>query len=100
MTNKRWHLKSGSISEVVHAPDQWAAYDTLRDRPAEDFGCIVVAEPDEGPDYAYPIRTSILMFQWFRDDDARRFIERMMELEDMPDTTDEDLAAAGRASAH
>lgn len=95
MSNKRWRVGSGDISEWVFAPDQFAAFDTLRDRPAEDFGCIVTAEPDENPDDMVPVRTSILMFRWFRDDAARRFIERMME-EGMPDTTREDLAAAGR----
>lgn len=92
----RWHLRSLKINEVVHASDQFAAFDTLRDRPVEDFGMIVSAEPNEaGNDASIPARTSLLMFRWGRDDEARRFVARMVEL-GMPDTTEADLLAVGR----
>lgn len=45
----RWHLKSFAINEVVEADDQWEAWDTLSERPLEDFGLIVMAEPNETP---------------------------------------------------
>jgi len=93
-TQKRWRLKTGSINELVFADDQFAAWDTLRQRSAEDFGLIAQAEPDESRD-PYLVRTSVLMFRWLRDDDARRFVSRGIE-EGMPDTTLDDLRAAGR----
>jgi hypothetical protein len=91
---KKWHIRSGDIREIVYAADQFAAWDTLRDRPAEEFGLIAEAEPDEDTD-PYLVRTSLLMIRWNRDDDARRFVARGME-EGMPDTTAEDLKSAGR----
>jgi hypothetical protein len=87
----KWHLTSAEISTFVYAEDQFAAYDTIRDLPAEDFGMIVQAEPDENME-PFPVRTSLLMFRWGREADALRFIARGMEL-GMPDTTREDRKA-------
>lgn len=93
---KKWVVSSGDIREVAYAADQFEAWDTLRDRPAEEFGLVAEAEPDENGE-PYPIRTSILMFRWHRDADAKRFIARMKDLEGI-DTTAADLKAAGRSS--
>lgn len=92
--NPTWKITSGDISEFVCASNQFEAWETLRDRPAEEFGAIVLAEPD-GNDNPFIVRTSQLMYRWGRDGDAERFISLMMEA-GMPDTTIEDLSAAGR----
>ena len=76
------------IREVVYAKDQFEAFDMLRDRPTEDFGLIVEAEPNEDAN-GFPIRTSALMFRWGRDADAILAIQRAIE-EGYPDTTAED----------
>lgn len=86
-----WIIGSGDIKEVVRAMDQFEAWDTLRDRPAEDFGLIASAEPNESSD-PFHVRTSLLMYRWGRDADAKRFIERGIEC-GMPDTTDADMKA-------
>jgi hypothetical protein len=91
---RRWHVWSREINELVYAADQFEAFDMLRSRPAEEFGLIVQAEVDEDAE-PFPVRTSLLMYRWYRDEDARRFIELGLE-HGMPDTTQEDLAAAGR----
>jgi hypothetical protein len=70
MAEKKWQLRSRQIREVVHAPDVWAAFDTLRDRPIDDFGLVVEAEPNElGSDQSIPVRTSVLMLRWKRMED-------------------------------
>lgn len=94
MKRKRFHLRSGSISEFIYAADQFEAYDTLKDRSAYDFGLIVEAEPDENDDPIL-VRTSQLMFRWRRDDEAKLFVQRAIQ-EGMPDTTEADLKACGR----
>lgn len=81
---RRWVLRSHGIGEVILAADQWAAWDTLRNRPVEDFGLIVTAEPDEDGN-PIPVRTSRLMFDWGRDVDAMRFID-MAATEGLGDT--------------
>jgi hypothetical protein len=91
---RRWHLTSRHINEFVVAEDQFGAWNTLRSRPAEDFGIIVTAEPDESGDLI-PVRTSQLMFSWNRDDEARLFIESAM-LSGLPDTTEIDMRNGGR----
>lgn len=68
-----WHLKSLAIDELVAAPDQWRAWDTLRERRAEDFGLVVSAEPNEDEQEMIPVQTAMLMRRWRRDDDAERF---------------------------
>lgn len=83
-----WHVRTRLINEVVQADDQFVAWDTLRGRPAEEFGLIVVAEPDESGD-PIPVRTSALMFSWGRDEDAARFIAAAVD-QGLPDTTAED----------
>jgi hypothetical protein len=88
-----WHLKSGSIDELVNAKDQFDAWLTLRDRPAGDFGLVVSAEPDERPSDAVHVRTSALMFAWGREDDAEQFIDLAIDA-GLPDTTDRDRAFA------
>jgi hypothetical protein len=90
-----WNLRSQRINELVDAPDQFIAWDTLRDRPVGDFGLVVEAEPN-GNGNPIVTRTSMLMFRWNRDEDARRFIRRASALLGVPDTSAEDLAAAGR----
>ena len=91
-TDRLWRLKSRSIDSLVRADDQHAAYDTLKDRPAEHFGLIVSATPsDGGEDQTISIRTSQLMYRWGRSEEARRFIERAV-LAGLPDTTVQDKA--------
>ncbi len=84
----RYRIWSRAIDEWIEAEDQFAAWDTIRDRPAEDFGLIVTAEPDESAD-PIPVRTSALMFWWGRDEDAERFIALALE-QGLPDTTETD----------
>ena len=67
-----WLLKSRDIIRVVEAPDQWVAWDTLRDRPAADFGLLVTAEANEDGE-PIAVRTEILMTRWGRDADAAQF---------------------------
>ena len=83
-----WHVRSRAIDELVRAEDQFAAWDALRERPAEDFGLIVLAEPDESGD-PISVRTSALMFSWGRDDDAKHFIS-LAVANGLSDTTEED----------
>ncbi len=90
MSEHTWHLRSRAINEVVRAEDQFAAWNTLRDRPAEDFGLVVEAEPDENGD-PIPVRTSALMFSWRRDDDAEAFVAAAVA-QGLPDTTGADRA--------
>lgn len=87
----RWIVSSSDMREVVFAADQFAAWDTLRDRPAEEFSLIAKAECNESAD-PFLIRTSLLMLRWGRREDSRRFVERGVELELMPDTTEADAA--------
>ena len=89
---RRWLVHSGDIREVVFAADQFAAIDFLRDRPAKEFGLIVVAEPEENGN-PYAVRTTLLMYQWNRPDDAERFAALAQEC-GLPDTTAQDMAAA------
>lgn len=94
MKTKRWHLRSAGINEFVDAFDQWEAWDSLRDRPIEDFGFVVGAEANEsGDDESFPVRASILLFRWGRDADAEAFIAMGID-EGMQDTTQHDRAAA------
>ena len=90
--HRRWHITSKGINEYVVAPDQWAAWNTLRNRPVEDFGLIVSAEPDDN-DEAIPVHTATLMFAWNRDDDAALAIAVAIA-NDLPDTTVANLAVA------
>jgi len=88
----RWQLRSGTINEVVNAPDQWAAWNTLRNRPLSDFGLIVTAEADENGD-PIPVHTASLLFSWHRDQDAQALISLAIE-HGLPDTTATDIAIA------
>lgn len=94
MAERAWHVKSGLIDEFVRAADQHAAFDTLRDRPVEEFGLIVTAEPDESAD-PIAIRTSALLFSWGREQDAEDCI-RAARFAGLSDTTrlDREWAAA------
>jgi hypothetical protein len=85
---RTWHLRSGVIDEIVRAEDQFEAWATLRDRPAEDFGLIASAEPDEDGDPLLA-RVSGLMFSWGRDEDAQAFVAAAVA-QGLPDTTDAD----------
>jgi hypothetical protein len=74
MSDAAWRVRSRAIDEIVVVADQFAAWDTLKGRPVEDFGLIVTAEPNESAD-PIPIHTAALMFSWCRDADALRLIE-------------------------
>jgi hypothetical protein len=69
---RTWRLRSLGIDEVVQAEDQFEAWDMLSDRPVEDFGLVVVAEPDEDAD-PIPVQTETLMRRWERNADAELF---------------------------
>lgn len=86
-----WHLRSRAIDELVRAADQFEAWQTLRDRPLEDFGVIVTAEPDETGD-RIGVHTATLMFWWGRDEDASAVIATAIEA-GLPDTTVADRQA-------
>jgi hypothetical protein len=90
----KWTITSGSIRWEGISLTQFSAFDRIRSRPVEEFGMISLAENDRGE--SFPIRTSILMFRWYRDADAARFIAQMINEEGIPDTTRMDLHAAGR----
>ncbi len=69
---REWIISLRNASMVVKASDQWAAWDTLKARPVEDFGLIVLAEPNENGN-PIPVQTEALMRRWGRDADARAF---------------------------
>lgn len=99
MTTQKWRLTSRQIDEAVVAEDQHAAWNTLRNRPVEDFGLIVTATPSNNDDDAIPVRTAALMLTWGRDSDALDFIEAAVA-QGLPDTRDGDMryaVAHGRA---
>lgn len=79
MKTHRWMLRSRQIAEVVVAEDQWGAWNTLRNRPVEDFGLLVTAEPDENDD-PIPVHTATLMRKWGRTAEADAFDDRAREL--------------------
>ena len=81
----RWHLTSRRINEVVEAEDQWAAWNTLRNRPADDFGMLVQAEANENGD-PIPVKTTTLMTRWGRDEDAAAF-GALARSQGLPDRT-------------
>lgn len=97
MKTKRWHLTSIRVDEFVNAKDQFEAWDSLRERPATDFGLIVAAlvSNETLDDGCYLIRTSILMFRWGRDSDADRFVALAIE-RGFPNSSNEDRLAAIR----
>lgn len=70
--NQLWAIASGSLRDVVVAPDQWAAWDTWRGEDALAFGLIATAEPSENGD-PIPVKTSTLMERWGRPFDAKAF---------------------------
>ena len=84
-SERTWRLRGRAIDELVRASDQFEAFATLRDRPAEDFGLIVAGEPDESAD-PISVRTSALMFWWGRDEEAEAFIAVAIA-NGLPDTT-------------
>ncbi len=72
----RWQLRSRAVNEIVVAPDQWEAWDTLRDRSIYDFGLVVTAEANESGDAeSIPVHTATLMRRWGREADAEQFDE-------------------------
>lgn len=68
-SEQTWLLRGKGFREVVRAADQWEAWDTLRERPAEDFGLVTTAEPDESDDPIY-VQTATLMRRWGRTSEA------------------------------
>lgn len=92
-----WHLRSGSIDEIVRAPDQWEAWLTLADRPVSEFGVLATAEPDEDGDPLL-IRVTALLRVWGRDDDADTLTAAICEL-GYPDTTQKDREIATKRRA-
>lgn len=74
-----WLIRSNGHTDVVVASDQWEAWDTWRDRPAADFGLVVLAEMNENAD-PIPVQTATLMRRWGREEDAIRFDDRAKEL--------------------
>lgn len=88
----KWFVSSKNIDEVVEAADRWEAFDTLRDRPAEDFGLIVEVQPvRETQEEAVAIRTSALFGKrWGRPEIAERFIAAAVA-QGLGDTTEVDL---------
>ena len=87
-----WHLRSAGINEIVRAVDQFTAWNTLRQRPTEDFGLIVTAEPDENDD-RIPVHTSALMTWWGRDEEAQLARDFAIS-KGLPDTAESDAAFA------
>jgi hypothetical protein len=85
---RTWRLRSKGIDEVTRADDQFAAWETLRARPVEDFGLVVTAEPDESGN-PIPVRSSALMFAWGREEDARAAVAVAVAA-GLPDTTEQD----------
>lgn len=71
--NITWTLRTGSIREDAVEADQWAAWNTLRNRAAEDFGLIAVAIPNGDEERMIPVQTAALMRTWGRTEDAARF---------------------------
>ena len=88
MTEPLWHVHTFAIDEFVRAADQFEAWDTLRDRPLEEFGLVVTAEPDESGDPIF-VRTSQLMFKWGREEDALATVAHAVA-NGLPDTADVD----------
>ena len=87
----KWFLSSKNIDEVVEAEDQWAAFDTLRERDLFDFGLVVEAQPvRETGEAAIAIRTSALFGRWGNRVAAQYFIGAAKE-RGLPDTSDVDL---------
>jgi hypothetical protein len=68
-----WRIRSRSIDLVVNAVTQSEAWDTLCDRPADDFGLIVTALGPNGERMG--IQTEMLMRKWNRLEDAGAFHE-------------------------
>jgi len=66
---QRWVVEFAGGSLIVQAPDQWGAWDALRDRRLEDFGLICSAEPNENGD-PFLVQTETLMRRWGRETDA------------------------------
>lgn len=92
----RWMLTSGTIRELATAADQWAAFDTLRDRSPLEFGLIVAAEPNEqGEGESIPVRTSLLMTRWGRSVDAKAFVKAAVKA-GMPNSTRADRKACAK----
>lgn len=87
-----WRISSAHINEFVRAADRFEAWDTLRDRPASDFGLIVSVEPNESAD-PIAIHTAALMFSWNRDSDAALVIASAVRA-GLPDTSAADRATA------
>jgi hypothetical protein len=67
-----WLIKTKDITEVVDAPDQFAAWDTLSERPMNEFGLIVTAEQNEDGN-PIGIHTAALMRRWDRQSAAQLF---------------------------
>jgi hypothetical protein len=91
------HISTRDVDEYVRARDQFEAWDTLKDRPVEDFGIVTTAELNESSD-PIPIRTAALLFSWCRDEDALRLIEVAMA-NDLPDTELVDRETGARIAA-
>lgn len=68
----RWMIRSGSLSAVVEAEDQFAAWDTWRGEDRYQFGLVATAEANEDGE-PIPVKTSSLMERWGRLHDADEF---------------------------
>lgn len=87
----QWFVSTRDIDEIVEAPDQWAAFDSLQGRPAADFGLVVEVQPvRETAEKAIGVRTARLFARWGDPVTARRFIEAAVKM-GLPDTTAKDL---------
>ena len=87
MTN--WTIRSRGFEVTISAPDQHAAWNTLRNRPESDFGLVVSAFPDGGEDNLIAVHTSALMTAWRRNGGARRFRRHAIAM-GLPDTAASD----------
>ena len=81
MTTPTWHITARNVDERVRAVDHWAAWNTLRNRPAADFGLLVSALReglDDGERVS--VTTQTLFYIWHRDDEAGLVIDMAVSL--------------------
>lgn len=83
-----WVLRTAELHRITQQPDQWAAFDTLREMPLRYFGLLVTAEAHESMN-PIGIRTSALLYRWGRELDARLAIAIAVD-QGLPDTTEAD----------
>jgi hypothetical protein len=86
----RWTVTTRDLSIPVDAANQFEAFDALREFPRDAFGMVVEATDPVGR--IYPVRTSLLMLRWNREEDAEMFRRRAITLR-YGDSRAADLAA-------